>query len=61
MTRAFIGLYRRAILGYQGLIGANPPPPPDQTATIQAQIHQLQQKIGVLNQFQKTLQSHHGT
>ncbi len=61
MTRALIGLYRRAIQGYQGLIGANPPPPPDQTATIQAQIHQLQQKIGILNRFQQTLQDHHGT
>jgi hypothetical protein len=61
MARAFIALYRRAIQGYQGLSGANPPPPPDQMANIQAQISQLEQKIGVLNQFQHTLEGHHGS
>jgi hypothetical protein len=61
MAHAFIRLYQRAIQGYEGLIGANPPPRPDQTADMQAQIQQLQRKIGILSQFQKTLQGHHGT
>ncbi len=61
MARAFIGLYERAIQGYQKLLSGNPSPLPDQTADLQAQIHQLEQKIGVLRQFQKTLEGHHGT
>ena len=59
MARAFIGLYRRAIQGYQKLISGNPPSL-DQTANVQSQINQLQQKIGVLNQFLRTLQGNHG-
>ena len=60
MARAFLGLYRRAIQGYQKFIGGNPPPPSDQTANMQAQIQQLQQKIAILDQFLQTLQGHHG-
>jgi hypothetical protein len=59
MARAFISLYRRAIQDYQKLISGNPPSL-DQTANVQSQINQLQQKIGVLNQFLRTLQGNHG-
>ena len=53
MTRAFIGLYQRAIQAYKNLISANPPP--SNISDIQSQINQLQQKIDTLNQFLQTL------
>ena len=40
---AFIGLYRRAIQGYQKLISANPPPPRPK-ANVQAQINNFNRR-----------------
>lgn len=56
MTRAFIGLYERAIQAYKDLINATPPPPPAQAADMQSKIDQLQKKIDTLNEFLQTLQ-----
>lgn len=55
MTRAFIGLYRAVIQELQTQMNATPPPPPDQRATIQAEIDQLQAKIDILQKFLQTL------
>lgn len=55
MTRAFIGLYRAVIQELQNQMNATPPPPPGQSAAIQAEIDQLQAKIDVLQKFLQTL------
>ena len=60
VTRAFIGLYQRAIRAYKELMSADPPPPPGEIAAMQAQIDQIQKKIDTLNQFLQTLQNTDG-
>ena len=60
MTRAFIGLYQRAIQAYKGLMNAIPPPPPGELSVMQTQIDALQKKIDTLNQFLQTLKKANG-
>jgi hypothetical protein len=49
------GLYPWVIWELQNRINAQPPPPQNQIAAMQAEINQLQQKIDILQQFFNTL------
>jgi len=52
MTRAWIGLYHRVINELEALMAENP----GQSGVLQAEIDQLQQKIGVLEEYLASLQ-----
>lgn len=58
MARAFRDLYRRVIQELQNQLNAVPPPSPGQTASIQNEINDLQQKIDTLDAFLAVLQNH---
>jgi len=55
LTRWFIGFYRRAIRELEQLRDSVPPPPPDQIASINAEIADLKKKIATLDSFLQTL------
>lgn len=51
MTHAFIGLYKRVIRMYQGMLNAKPPPSETERGRLEGEIKQLQQKIDILEKF----------
>jgi len=60
MARAFLGLYERALNGFQAMLQQKPPAPAQMIALAESQIPMLKGEIAALQQFLQTIQASSG-